>query len=153
MDWERGNFTLGQVATTQDAPKVVSILPPSGKASRSLSTGGIAGVVDGGLAAICILVAGLWYWRRSNKKKAEIPAPHPGSDEKSDQWPDSKEGPGELQGKDPGELEEGEMSPQEAQSTLLTELHGEAVKHQLMSAPVFEMDGGYRPHELDSRSS
>lgn len=160
VDWERGNFTLGQAATTEKAPTVIPILPPSGKSSRSLSTGGIAGVVVGGVAAMCILVAGWWFWRRSNKRKAQSGAPPLEPDEKTDLWEDSKNHPGELQGAEmrtheegPGELEEGVVGPHEAQSSELAELHGKPLKHQLMSAPVFEMDGGYRPQELDSRSS
>ena len=147
VDWERGNFTLWQVLADEKPPNIVPILPVKQESSdqHTLGTGSIAGVVIGAIAAVCVLVTALWFWRRSRKGKPQEAALQHSMGEKAKTAFDEGNGLSELPGKG--------ASRHELQSNELMELHGDAVKHQLMSRPVFELDSGFRPQELESHTS
>lgn len=143
VDWERRNFTLGQAVTEERQPKVVPLLPVEevSPPDRSLRSGDIAAIVCSAVVAgVCILLAVLWYRRRSRKRKVTnngLPTPSR-TDEKSELPGESTIGH-ELESKDLTELHSSELK----------EMNGEEDKHQLMSEPLFELDGGYRAQELE----
>ena len=69
VDWERGNFTLGQAAEEKRSSDIVPILPVSQSSGGSarLATGAIAGIVCGVVGGIIAVLAVLWFVRRSRK--------------------------------------------------------------------------------------
>jgi hypothetical protein len=72
VDYERGNFTIGQV-NHGSARSIVSILPQlaSSSNSSSFTTGGIVGIVVGILSLLAITAAGIFLARR-RKRRIEL---------------------------------------------------------------------------------
>lgn len=156
VDWERGNFTLGQAQTDDSPPSIVPILPPNESSSAgggSLGAGAIAGIVIGAVAVALGIAAFFWYRGKSKAKEAQKNILQTSADEKDgtvlapgnkkrEQWPEGEEKPVELYAEENGNKEK--------RSTNLPELHEETATQQLMSELVFEHDSGYKPNELES---
>lgn len=159
VDWERGNFTLGQVLTEQGSPTIIPVLPVEESASNggSSMTGSTNHIVIGAVVAAvciliapaCVLVAALWYRRRELRERKIVDDLLPAAtiDEKARP---GGVGPSELHSNGMATHELDSKGRMELHSTELTEMQGEEDKHQLMSKPLFELDGGYRAQELKS---
>ena len=156
VDWERGNFSLGQAVTEASTPNIVSILSPveSSSGPRPLGAGPLAGIVIGSVVAVAIVALGLWWWRRSVLRKKQVIDQQKSADSKTEvSQPADIDLKTETWAQEKGEATElhaQDFGAHEVQSTELRELHGEDIKHQLMSTPVYELDADFRPNELES---
>ncbi|KAK0773367.1 hypothetical protein LTR87_016410 [Friedmanniomyces endolithicus] len=83
VDWERRNFTIGQVNhQTNDAPAIVPILPPSSQSappSAALSPGAIAGVVVAAVVAIAAALMIVLLLKRRSRRQWRPAADTPSS--------------------------------------------------------------------------
>jgi hypothetical protein len=119
----------------------------------NLGTGAMAGIIVAALLIACAIGgATFWYLRRRRLREREASAIEipkadaddlkgPPEDEKTELW-SGDEIPSELHIKD--------LGAHEIHSMELQELHGDAAKQQFMSTPVYELDRGFRPKELES---
>lgn len=152
IDWERGNFTLGQVVTGEGSPTITPILPVEDNASKggSLGRGSIVGIVIGAVvAAACLLFAALWCRRRiSGERRLADDSLSPRRMDEKTRSEESRLS--ELYGRGIAGHELDSKARMELLSTELTEMQGEEDKHQAMSVPLYELDGGYRAQELES---
>ncbi|KAK5168378.1 uncharacterized protein LTR77_006948 [Saxophila tyrrhenica] len=156
VDWELGNFTLGQAVHEKAKPRVVPIVhrQQDPKATSGLSAGTIAGIVIGVLVVLAAIVLAIWYFRRRKQKQSRLT--EAGTTEKIEEpleWDEDKKGPAELfqdDKKAPTELWHESTHPSEAQSQELLELHGHSTKQMLMSTQLYELDAGTAGQELQA---
>jgi hypothetical protein len=136
VDWERGNFTLGQATHKRSTPRIVPIAPVDQEQqseSQGLSTGAIAGIAVGGVVLAVVVGVIVWRaWRRKSlhdiwKRDGEVVAAYP-TDEKKEQEPEA----------------------QELFSEDRHELHDQQLRYQLMSRPIYELDGRHDAQELEA---
>lgn len=169
VDWERLNFTMAQAShKSNDVSKsVMPILPPSEAQSHSggLSAGAIAGIVVGVIVAVVLLcIAGWLWWRRRNSKKwaaATVKSSKASLGEQSLGEKDAKDSDGHHDGLTELASPTAAHDSQQAESRTKpgSELYGEEryelqdaeMRHQLMSAPVYELPGDTAEHELHAR--
>lgn len=142
VDWERGNFTLGQAKHDSTEQSVVTILPPSDDkgGSDGLSPGVIAGVVVGVLAGVVAVALALYFFRRKRKALRRT----------SDRDGTSSPFPEDKKETDASELSGMSTMPAEAHSVPIHEMHQDSPRHQLMSTPVYELPGATVGQELDA---
>lgn len=80
VDYDRGNFTVGQCTWNQGAaPKISTILPPSltngttgtdsKPGSSAVPLGAIIGSVIGAVFLVLLGLLGYWFWRKNHGKK------------------------------------------------------------------------------------
>lgn len=148
VDWERGNFTLAQVAQQNRAKQIVPIDPVEPQKSKTMSPGEKAGISVAVVVAVIIAALERWLLWRSKRKAQQSCAWNGGQDSKegveesADDHSDSKEQTTEV-----SKLQD--ASPdEEIMSTELLELHEDAVKHQLMSSQIYELDALPSAQEL-----
>lgn len=151
VDYDRGNFTIGQTNhITQRS--VVHILSPVLKGKRGISSGVIIGLVVGLVAFVLILSIIVWLLRRRRSRKTRSQVHEMavgGSVEKSDL----------VDGNTGGfwtstvDLPNGHVVGAELMSDSVHELPEEQVKYQLMSNPVHELPGVEVQHELHAHTS
>jgi hypothetical protein len=142
VDWERGNFTLGQARHDNTDQSIVAIMPPSDDkgGSDGLSPGAIAGVVVGVLAGVVAVASSLYFFRRKRKALRR----------KSDRDGTSSPFPEDKKETDASELSGMSTMPAEAHSVQIHELHQDSPRHQLMSTPIYELPGATVGQELDA---
>ena len=131
VDWERNNFTIGQAIHQNSTTNIVTVLSPEYNTSSSdsgLSTGAIAGIAVGGVAAIALIGGIIAFFfirkRRANRQPNE---------------------------KLLGELSDTSMPPPEIMSENVYELQeGENSKHELdVSQRIYAK---HAPQELQGES-
>nr|POE87308.1 candidapepsin-8 [Quercus suber] len=141
VDYERGNFSIGQVVhNVQES--IVPISPMIASHGDSLSGGAIAGIVVGVIAGVAILLIGVWFvWRRKfGKGRGPDIAELAG---------ESKTG-GELMSADVHELPQDQSAKYQLMSNEVHELPQEQAKYQLMSNEVHELGHEQITHQLMS---
>lgn len=153
VDWERGNFTLGQAAENSPSQHIVPILPREreNKAKGGLTAGTIVGVVVGVIGGVIAILAGIWLaWR--SRKRASRKATAAKDSNKGDKADGSWYGPDGAVNKQQGfaELYQDDEVRPEIMSTGLYELQDERLKHQLMSNQLYELEGRPYEHELEA---
>lgn len=142
VDWERGNFTLGQAIHQSSASNIVPVQPPSSSpaSGTSFSSGAIAGAVVGALAIVALVVGIVLFClfhKRRQQRKAEAEAEAKTADTYSD---DQKA----------NELHGDHVVPAEIMSRQVHELHeGDNTKTEIMSTPVTELPGSRVEKEMD----
>lgn len=149
VDWERGNFTIGQVRHEQSSdPQIVPILPLGKEQSifLRLSTAAIAGIVIGVIVAIVLVALAayfLWWKKRSTppSKDEDTLGDRPGP---LSPYPEDKNFD------EAAELEAKVAYLPEANSTPIHELQDGKLRHQLMSMPVYELPAERVERELDA---
>lgn len=144
VDWERGSFTLSQMAQQEMPQRVVPILPleePRNTGSGGLGTAVIAGIAVAAVVAVIVVIVGTWLFRRRNRDVNKLVQD---SDELSVHAHEKAEEPLVI-----GELHSDQKPGHELMSNELTELHEEPMKPQLMSTQVYELAGNSSAQELE----
>jgi hypothetical protein len=158
VDWERGNFTLGQVDHTDTQLSIRPIAPferPDSSASSGLSTAVIAGIaVAGGIVIIVAIISVLLIRRRRRKAEEAVNASGDEDEQLPDYPQDRKSTDQEIQELKSDYSQRPELDGQstpvpEAASTTIYELHESQLRHQLMSTRIYELEGNSSAQELE----
>nr|POE87304.1 hypothetical protein CFP56_29893 [Quercus suber] len=151
VDYERGNFSIGQVVhNVQESIVAISPVTVTVTVSHedSLRGGAIAGIVVGAVAGIAIILLGGWLtWRRKTTERREATkrrmvdeAELTGKSEKDR----------ELMLTDGYELPQDLSTKIQLMSNEILELPEEQVKFQLMSNEIHELGNDQMTHQLMS---
>lgn len=141
VDWERGNFSIGQARHQSTEQSIVPIHSDRTEPSKrpGISSGAIAGIVVGAIVAMLVAAASCYaVWRKKRSQAAHV------EERASSPYPDDK--------KDSGAIELSGVGPSmvEANSTPVHELHQDTTHQQLMSTPIYELPGDRVEGELDA---
>ena len=150
VDWERRNFTLGQVIHSPASSNVVSILPKDASSgSHGLGTMQIVGLAVGLSVGVVSLVALGWFgWRFWRIRKA---VPDIADAKLGTEW--DQRDPPEIDSSDRYELSSDRERKHELGSAQAFELHsGRERNHELESTQVFELAPS-KPQELNAQRS
>lgn len=141
VDWQRQNFTIGQVRHQNNTPDVVPILPvtaPSRSSSKSLTTGAIVGIAVGATVAVALAIGLALMLLRNKRRKVKAAASHP--IEKADEMTDEKV----------AELHNDDVKVATIESDRVHEMEHKSSVAEVMSNPIMELSGETGAQELEA---
>ena len=146
VDWERGNFTLGQAIHFPRTSKAV-LIPPFEltKKENGIGSKEIVGIAVGAVAGILILALLAWMWMRSSRKRrVEQVQAHTG-----DQSVVEQRDVHEMANSSRCELRADTTKSHELGSTDVFEMFEERLYQHLTSSQVFELNARRSVQELE----
>ena len=149
VDWERGNFTLGQTSHHTNTYDLVPILSRESEGISTSTTtsiiqpGAIAGIAIGAVAVVVIALVATFFIRRSRRKAQRPKAAELGQRGSLD----------EHESRRVAELHHDHITGAEAMSSDVCELQNDPLKHQLMSLQIHELDSKSPQPELEDPNS
>jgi hypothetical protein len=141
VDYERGNFSVSQCAWNLGTEvDIIDIQPPANTTTtlppednRTLTKGGIAGIVVGSLLALPCLVAGIWWYARKWSR--------------GPRRVESRAGDGQIL----SELAKGTLAEVREldDSTAVYQLENTGIPHEAGGAVLYELDARPGTHEME----